>query len=305
MVQHNLDKLYVTWRHQHDLLRTLTKLFVVGCPKSGTTWLVNLLNGHPQVVVRGEGSFAYQLLPAMTKAFDYFNEHQQRFQKDEITQLRELDKLFLHRTAVDSILAHYVEASGRDILQLRVVGDKTPQHGHNVALLGNLYPDSRILHIVRDPRDAAVSSWFHFGKGSDRSFEEHIPYYIQNVWGVHVHLARSAGASLGERFLEIRYEDLHGREAACMEGVLRHIGVEATTERVQACIEAGSFEKASGGRKRGDEGQDSLARKGIIGDWANHLDPATAARWCEPVAPLMRAYGYDPAAGAAPLKRAG
>ena len=119
------DELYQTWRRGHDMVAKLDKLFVVGCAKSGTTWVMKLLNGHPGIVIRGEGGFTYQLVPLLSQAFRVFNEHQRR--QDQITHLRDVDLLLTARAVIDGQLARYVEESGRDPLSVRVVGDKTPQ----------------------------------------------------------------------------------------------------------------------------------------------------------------------------------
>ena len=91
----SFEKLYKQWHYQQDLLGTLTKAFVIGCGKSGTTWMVNLLNGHEQVVIRGEGCFTYQLFPALQQAMGHFNNHQKQYDKSPCTHLQPLDQLMI------------------------------------------------------------------------------------------------------------------------------------------------------------------------------------------------------------------
>ncbi len=287
------------WQHQQDLLSTLTKAFVFGCGKSGTTWLMNILNGHDEIVIRGEGSFAYQLVPALKQAFEHFNNHQERFKKSPCTFLQPSDQLFVTRATVDSILVHYLQESGRDIMGLRVIGDKTPQHAATLEMLGQVYPDGRFINIVRDPRDVATSAWFHEGINGERSFDDFIAYFMNKVWLLHVDHARTIGPTLGESFIELRYEDLLVEEVKQVRRVLEHLGVDASDAAMGKCIENGSFEKNSGGRTRGDEKADAFLRKGVAGDWVNHIPYDLAQRCCDPIADSMRAYGYDPACKAA------
>jgi hypothetical protein len=61
---------------------------------------------------------------------------------------------------------------------------------------------------------------------------------------------------------------------------------------VQSCIQSGSFEKLSGGRKRGQTDSKSFYRSGTVGDWRNHLDPELARRCCFAVKDLMEHFGY-------------
>ena len=39
--------------------------FIVGCQKSGTTWVERLLNGHPDVRCHGEAYFGPVLMPLL------------------------------------------------------------------------------------------------------------------------------------------------------------------------------------------------------------------------------------------------
>jgi LPS sulfotransferase NodH len=290
----NFDKLHRHWRHRQDMVWTLTKAFVLGCGKSGTTWLVNLLNGHEQVAIRGEGCFAYQLVPLMQQAFGGFNKHQTKYRKDPASVLQPLDQLMLCRTAVDALLAHYLEAADKDVTKLRVIGDKTPQHAVTLELLAQVYPDARYIHIVRDPRDVAVSGWFHQGHSSGKSFEAFVEHFITTVWPLHVGGVRKAAPGLGERLLELRYDDLHADPSRQVQRMLAHLGVDSLPAATARCIDSGRFERLSGGRERGSEDRGNFYRKGVVGDWVHHLPRDLAQRCCDRVADLMNSYGYNP-----------
>ena len=290
------DELYQRWRRGHDMVAKLDKLFVVGCAKSGTTWVMKLLNGHPGIVIRGEGGFTYQLVPLLSQAFRVFNEHQRR--QDPITHLRDVDLLLTARAVIDGQLARYVDESGRDPLSLRVVGDKTPQHTISLGVLAQLYPEAKFIHIIRDPRDVTTSAWFHFGKNDKRSFEEYVRYFITQVWPVNVGGARQAAPSFGSRYCEVRYEDLHGHEPEHTKAFLEFLGVDASEAPVRACLEAGDFRRLSGGRERGEKDNDKFFRSGTIGDWRNHLPLDLVESCCGEIAPLMSECGYDPSGAA-------
>lgn len=288
-----IEQLYADWHRIHDYIGRLGKVFAVGCAKSGTTWIQNLLDGHDEIVLKGEGAFAYQLLPLLSQAFARFNEHQRNM--PEYTRLRDVDLLLTLRALVDGQFARYVEVSGCDPRRLRVVGDKTPQHSIGMLALAQIYPEARFIHVIRDPRDAAVSAWHHFGQSDGRPFEQYIEYFITRVWPVNVSIARRAGQTLGARYLEIRYEDLHADEADHVRRMLAFLGVDSSEAAVRQCLESGSFERRSGGRARGQTDNRHFYRRGQAGGWVDELPAELASRCCAPVAELMAACGYDPA----------
>jgi hypothetical protein len=163
-------------------------------------------------------------------------------------------------------------------------------------VLNALYPRAKFIHIMRDPRDVATSGWFDEGvKQHARTFEQFIHHYMNEVWPLQVGRARSVGPQLGHsRYFELRYEDLLTHENEVIQRMLRFLSVDASESSLRASSDAGSFEKLAGGRSRGEGDDSQFYRKGISGDWKNHLPIELVSRLCEPIAELMRACGYEP-----------
>jgi hypothetical protein len=296
----SVDQLRGAWRHAQDYIASRKKVFVVGCAKSGTTWLQNLLNGHPRMTVNGEGRFTWRMFPFLAQAFKAFNIDQAKFVGKEVTLLRDVDLVMCMRMLIDIQLFRYAEVSGMPLGAIQVVGDKTPQHCLSIGLLHQIYPDAKFIHIIRDPRDAATSGWHHFGPDSQKPQEEYLGYFIREVWTQAVTGGREAGKNIPGQYLEIRYEDLHRDETYQIRKCLEFLQVDASAEAVETCSKAGSFKERSGGRERGQEDPKGFYRRGVIADWQNHMTPEIAAKLCEPVGQLMLSCGYDPMAGYAP-----
>jgi hypothetical protein len=287
----DIEGLRRAWFQCQECISSLDKVFVVGCAKSGTSWLADLLNAHEAIVVQGEGAFAYKLVPLLGQAFKAFNDHQ----KDAATlaQLRNVDITLIARAIVDGQLYRYIAESGRDFGRIRVVGDKTPQHSVGIDTLNTLYPAAKFIHIIRDPRDTATSAWFHTGQNENRSFEQYIEHYMTQVWPINVTLARQSGRRLGGRYTEVRYEDLLADTSGHLWRLLEFLNVDAGDSAVAGCIEAASFQKKSGGRAPGQKDNKSFYRCGTSGDWVNHIPVELAAKCCAKIAPLMKRCGYD------------
>ena len=260
--------------------------FVVGYQKSGTTWLMRMLDAHPEILCRGEGRFfgawrqkslvqsnalrpPSSLLYAMRDA-EYLRLWIERsvWSRDEDAD-EHLDNLA--RMAVDYFLQGELAKSGK-----RLVGDKSPLlTPETVEEISRVYPEASIIHIIRDGRDAAVSAAHHSRNFGGRAGERHAgegifdEAQIQKLaadWNGRVGRTVEDGPRLfGDRYAEVRYEDLLTRPEGEMERLLRFLG--ADSKHVGRCVGSASFEKLSRGRVPGEEDPSSFFRKGVAGDW--------------------------------------
>ena len=135
----------------------LDKFFIFGHARSGTTLLTRLVRLHSDVHCNYQGHF-FTRMPTIEGLVDdqeieaWFTRRSNRW-----NQGRDLSPIVL-RAVVDFILER--EARGQGV---RIVGDKSPNsllNGEAVRLMHKVYPDGRLLFIVRDGRDAAISHRF-------------------------------------------------------------------------------------------------------------------------------------------------
>ena len=134
-------------------------IFVLGARRSGTTWLQELLLGHPDVV----GVPAVEVSPGrldarepiIMRAIDdyWFNAHREDgdglnayLERDQVlTVLRRFcDRLFAEGRAL------YNPGAGWFV-------EKSPSNIRRLAMLAAIYPDAWYISIVRDGRDVARS----------------------------------------------------------------------------------------------------------------------------------------------------
>jgi len=111
-------------------------------------------------------------------------------------------------------------------------------------------------------------------------------------WAKTVREARDTAPLLGDRYLEVRYEDLVSDVRSHLKRVLDYLGAVADEETVQACAEGASFEKLSRGRNRGQEDAQSFFRKGVADDWKNHMTPEQIKRCDVRSGGLLQELGY-------------
>jgi hypothetical protein len=283
----------------HDALKASADVgrrevfFVIGCQKSGTTWVERLLDNHPTVCCRGEGHFSDILAPMLEQMHRIYNEDRRT-----TWAFGPNDLLAGIRLATDTVFGRYLAAC-RDPQTIRVLGDKTPEGALAVRALSTLYPGARFIHVIRDGRDAAVSGWAHLHRRGTHqrfdSFADYAAYFAEHHWVPYITRARQAAAHVADRYLEVRYEDLHARPTTHTRRMLQFLDVAAADDVVRTCVHRASF-RALSGRDAGDEDPASHFRKGIVGEWTSRFDAATLRRFEDVAGPLLLELRYTRAA---------
>lgn len=121
-------------------------VFLLGFPRSGTTLLEVILEGHPQVVALEEKE---SLIDAVAMFMRRPRDLTQLTQADPAT-LRGLRAAYWRRVAEAG-----AEVTGRCFL------DKHPLNTLKLPLIARLFPDAKIIIAGRDPRDIVLSCFRH------------------------------------------------------------------------------------------------------------------------------------------------
>jgi len=148
---------------------TLTNpIFIVGCPRSGTTLLQQILNAHPEVAIAPETHFIEYFWKRRKKYGELSEDSNYYSLIKDITTLNEFVEMGLSADNFFKI-AWSSDRSYAILFQLllkqfaikqnaTIVGEKTPNHVLHLSTLKDFFPSARFVHLVRDPR-AVVNSW--------------------------------------------------------------------------------------------------------------------------------------------------
>jgi hypothetical protein len=197
-------------------------IFIVGCPRSGTSLLRNLLRSHPRLSFPGESHF----IPVLYRAFgDPASERAARGLAATILRLEWVRRWGLDLGPDDfgdcrsyrAIVSRLFEAWMRREGKARW-GDKTPQYVSHIATLSELFPGCQILHIHRDGRDVALSL-------SARGIGPQNVYAAARFWKARVSEGRNAGARLPSgHYHELGYGSLLADPERTMSEVCGFLG---------------------------------------------------------------------------------
>jgi Sulfotransferase family len=279
-----------TFRHIDQLLSKQV-FFIVGCQKSGTTWVQRMLDGHPDIRCHGEAYFAPVLMPLLQQAIQGYNERQKAGQQGLFT---DDDLRVLLRTAVGLSFARWVGDT-----DVQAIGEKTPENALCMNPLLECFPNAKFIHITRDGRDVCVSGWFHNQRKSGPDFAKRFPdlntyikYTVKQHWLPYIQHAQAFGQQHPEHYHELRYEDLHQDPIEQTRNILRFLGMDDSDSSTDACLAAGSFKTLTQGRTQGEEDKASFFRKGVIGDWQNHFNDSNLATYNQAAGNLPSQLGY-------------
>ena len=146
-------------------------IFVVGTPRSGTTLLGLLLNAHPDIAIMGELHFFDQILPIRKRVpslvtnaeLDNFSAHLRRTYAFQFLPYGEdLLSATLQRLKRDGERSYerfYQYAVDEFARRERawIPGEKNPSNLRPIDHIMRIFPNAKIVHIVRDPRAVAAS----------------------------------------------------------------------------------------------------------------------------------------------------
>jgi hypothetical protein len=171
-------------------------------------------------------------------------------------------------------------------------------------------PAYRAFFIYRDPRDIVVSGYFlrrntdTLGNTpEDRDFlqaaslEDGLLYIINREERLGVFEAfRSWTDATSEdpNVKLIRYEDLAGDGGfESIQDLMSFLQVAMEPQELRKLLERYSFDRLSGGRRRGEADQSSHYRSGVPGDWALLFTPRVYERFNQVAGDLPRRFGYE------------
>lgn len=218
-----------------------TLVFVIGAPRSGTTWIQLLLAQHRGVATTQETHLFERYLAHLDEAW----RRERALEVERDIGLRPL----LSEDGFHTLCRGFAEGVLRRIEGeeegKRVIVEKTPGHALSAPFIHALFPEAHFVHVIRDPR-AVVSSLLRAGSGWGSRWAPRGPATAAGVWRTHVE-AGLAIPELTERYHEVRYEQLHENGVERLGRLLESIGLSADAEFCERAFEACSIDRLKRG----------------------------------------------------------
>jgi hypothetical protein len=242
-------------------------IFNVGSRRSGTFWLQRIVTAHPEVSAVGSEThlFSHGIAP-LAERFHHAAMGSGQVGTTFIERDTLLDAL---RDFCDTVFAPMLEF-GKTRL-----AERTPLHALHTGLIGDIYPDGRIVHIIRDGRDV-VRSLLAQQWGPENVAEG------AREWRAAIETAR-AGAGASGRYLEVRYEDLHADPAVRIEGLYRWLGLAVDDAILERALTEAKVER----------NLDPSGTPAGSGKWRSAFTPEDLAAFEDVAGDLLDDLGYE------------
>ncbi len=198
-----------TENNSTDNKPTQTPIFIIGMPRSGTTLIEQIVSSHPLVFGAGElayiGELAENSFPD-TKA--QYPDCIKQLTADKVSQL---SNIYLKKIAKHNKTCPYIT-------------DKMPHNFLYVGFIKLLFPQSKIIHCLRNPLDVCLSIYFH-------NFNKNHPYTdnLSNL-GHYYNQYRKLMAFWHNQYndfiIDISYENVLTNTEDNIRNMLNHIGLD-------------------------------------------------------------------------------
>jgi LPS sulfotransferase NodH len=279
-------------------VRSKAPVFVLGCPRSGTTLLYHMLLSAGGFAVYRAESQAFNLLAPR------FGNFKSRANRERLLEKWLRSKLFqvsgLHAETIrDRVLLQcdgagdFLQTYMQEIARQQGVerwAECTPDHLLYMQEIKRQIPEALVIHIIRDGRDVALS---YARQGWTRSlpWDRGQELLVSALyWDWTVRQGRRSGAALGAEYMEVRYEGLVGDPRETLASVGQFIGQELDYDRIQK-VGIGSVSKPN---------SSFSAEQGFnpVGRWQEKMGPEQLTAMEGLIGDLLQELGYPLAGGA-------
>jgi len=259
-----------------------TICFLVGAPRSGTTWIQRLLQSHPQIC-GGEESHFFSLFGSTLDTADKFGQAGRERRVGPLCYVGKTEFENILRDVWHGIFRNLYAQHPDAVIHL----EKTPHHAFHLDDIQRLFPDAKVIFLSRDSRAvtsslvSAAQGWGHYwAPGTYR--EAAIDWY-RHVCAIRDWRRRNPD----HPFLQIRYEDVVEDTPAELARLLRFLFPQTDDLRIDETLrnfkagEPARTDPEGFSRLRGTQGwQRDMTLRGKLTTWRYSRK-------------LMRELGYD------------
>lgn len=258
---------------------TFRPVFVMGCPRSGTTMFKTMLGRHSTFAAPRETHYfplCYLPNPRATEVEELIrlfshNPHSQDLGIDTDELRHSLgDGTSSHAAFLQAVLSSYASKRGKPF-----VVEKTPDHLPFTPMILDWFPHAKCVCLVRDGRDVVLSlkrvAWAH---GNTFLHSLH--------WRYAATLASTFETRYPDNFRVIHYEDILAHPRVALSSVMEFLGTQFEERQLDPSV------KSSAGGKPAEE-----VDRNNTGKWRDTATRREVRIMHSVMGDHLRRYGYS------------
>lgn len=288
--------------------------FIISAPRSGSTWLTTALNGHPEIFgtehrLFGDFCEIWQNNDGTSSPRITFDKFAKTFGTHYFFQFMNRDYggfVEDFQKSFANFLCHFASArTGKNV----IIDKITPYPGTAQLVVNEIermFPDAKIIQLVRDGRDVLTSGTFDWLLKDSEGTDRH-EFYFKPIPGMR--LERFFDAKVIKKWaanwcetidifadkepaVRVKYEEMKEDMSEVLVKIFEVLEVEASEAIAEKCVENSTFKRMSG-RLPGQEEPTAKARKGVAGDWKNYFTLPDGELFDALAGEQMAAMGYE------------
>ena len=191
-------------------------IFLLGFMRSGTTLTQEVLDAHPKVMVADETDFIWAMQNELQRMDSCNSSTAEKLQNLDLKGVMHLREFYWAR----------VRSRFGDALYQRIFEDKFTMNTLDIGIINCIFPDAKIIFVMRDPRDVCLSCFMqqmaptattaHLlnWKGTAKFYAE-----VMTWW---MYIKKEMTVS----FIEFRYEDAIAEFEVTFRKIFDFVGVD-------------------------------------------------------------------------------
>lgn len=266
------------WQSTNEIQEAMDKapVFLVGFPRSGTTLTEQILSTHPSIISTQEANLVDSVILNMGNVLGYPPQY-----PHVLNDLKQNQIIALRRDYMDKLAELF---PGEDLSSKTII-DKMPFNIINLGFIRRIFPEAKIIVMLRDPRDACLSCFMqpfmHNSAMSNFYSMENTVSVYDDVMKLYLCLKQL----FPDNLKEVRYEDLVADLEKKTREIIQFIGKEWDESVIKY------YENNDRPIRTPNEGVLQPIYNSSIGRWRNYKDQI--APYISGISPYIKNFGYE------------
>lgn len=218
-----------SWTHDVDLV------FLVGCPRSGTTWLQSMLASHPAIYTGTETHF-----------FVCFSRFEEAFKRPYALNIG--PSAYLNRNEfyklIGDLFWYLISKLPPPNRKPTYFLERTPHHCEHAEFILNTFPNARFIHLIRDGH-SVVASLLRISQTWGAHWAPNTVKRATKVWQWRIRQSRKIIqlTQSSNQYIEVRYEDLRQSPHQHLTRLFEWLGIPIDESLIDLAVDSNSLKK--------------------------------------------------------------